>query len=69
MSDMNVGDKVETAVFVCGKRVPMWQGIIVRVHSGYCDVDIGSLHGAAPWIVSENTSHLLKLRTTHPLSK
>lgn len=53
------GKRVETAVFVCGERVPMHVGIVVADdESGACKVDIGSLHGAAPWIVFEAKSHL-----------
>ncbi len=53
------GKRVETAVFVCGERKPMRQGIVVVDNeSGTCEVDIGSLHGCAPWIVFENKAHL-----------
>jgi len=66
VSDIRVGDKVETCVYVCGERRPMNRGMVVRVHSGYCDVDIGSLHGCAPWVVGEVTSHLRKIENTTP---
>ena len=36
----------------------MANGKIVAIHSGYCDVDIMSLHGGAPWIVQETNSSL-----------
>lgn len=53
------GKKVETAVFVCGERKPMQQGIVVEDNeSGTCKVDIGSLHGCAPWFVYEAKTHL-----------
>jgi hypothetical protein len=47
-----VGQMVETAVYVGRDRVPMSKGRIVAVHSGYCDVDVMSHHGGAPWIQS-----------------
>lgn len=54
-----VGKLVETCVYVCGERIPMRQGIVTRDdESGSCEVDIGSLHGCAPWLVFENKSHL-----------
>lgn len=53
------GKKVETCVFVCGERRPMNKGIVTRDDdSGVCEVDIGSLHGCAPWLVLENKAHL-----------
>jgi len=54
---LKVGQTVETSVSVCGERRPMATGKIVAVHSGYCDVDIMSLHGGNPWIIyPTNTS-------------
>jgi hypothetical protein len=56
---MNVGDKVQTGVYVCGEWAPMHTGIIVsRVNSQLVNVDIGSLHGCAPWIRLEEESKL-----------
>lgn len=53
------GKRVETAVFVGGERKPVQQGIVVEDNdTGTCKVDIGSLHGCAPWFVYENKSHL-----------
>jgi hypothetical protein len=60
---IDVGDKVETAVFVNNKRVPMSVGIVVRQSEdkSISYVDIMSLHGGAPWIKSETTCHLIKI--------
>jgi hypothetical protein len=54
---LTVGRKVRSGVWVGGTWQPMALGIIVAVHSGYCDVDIMGLHGGAPWVVQyTNTS-------------
>ena len=53
-----VGQKVWTSVSFGGVRKRMTQGVIVAVHSGYCDVDVMSLHGGAPWIVQQTNSAL-----------
>lgn len=58
-SEIHVGDMVETAVYVCQERRPTGIGRVVRVHSGYCDVD-HCFPYAAPWIYAEITSHLRK---------
>lgn len=57
---MNIqGKKVETCVYVNGERIPMRTGIVTRDDdSGCVEVDIGSLHGCAPWKVLEDRSHL-----------
>jgi hypothetical protein len=53
------GKRVETCVYVCGERIPMREGIVTRDDdSGACEVDIGSLHGCAPWLVLEAKAHL-----------
>ena len=61
-NEIRVGDMVETAVYVCGERRPMGRGRVVRVHSGYCDVDHSYPYGA-PWIYGETTSSLRKMET------
>lgn len=54
---LRVGQKVWTNISIGGISKRMAQGEIVTVHSGYCDVDIMSLHGGSPWIVQQaNTS-------------
>lgn len=54
---LTVGRRVRSGVWVGGTWQPMALGIIVAVHSGYCDVDIMGLHGGAPWVVQyTNTS-------------
>jgi hypothetical protein len=56
---MQVGDKVRTGVYVCGKWIPMHLGIIVeRVNEQLVYVDIGSLHGCRPWHRLEEESKL-----------
>lgn len=54
-----VGDKVHTCVFVAGVRQKMSAGIVTAIHSGWCEVDVMSLHGGAPWIRFESNSHLV----------
>lgn len=57
---IKVGDIVETAVYVGGERIAMGKGRIVRVYSGYCDVDHCYNYGA-PWIYGKTTSSLRKI--------
>ncbi len=52
------GQKVQCGVYVCGEYRPTYTGVVTQVYSGYCDVDIMSLHGGAPWIVKQPNSHL-----------
>ena len=62
--NLKVGDKVETCVYVAGKRVAMHKGIIVGfdgIHETVARVDIASLRGCAPWIVRESTAQLQKV--------
>lgn len=62
--EINVGDMVETCVYIGCERVPMSKGRVVAVHSGYCDVDVCYPFGA-PWIRMEKTS---SLRVLEPLA-
>ena len=55
-----VGDIVETAIFVGGERRPMGTGRVVSVHSGYCNVDHCYPY-APPWIYAETNSSLRKI--------
>ena len=57
---IKVGDKVMTGVFVLGRFQPMSPGIVTaQTPDGtVSDVDVMSLHGGAPWIRKEATSHL-----------
>ena len=45
-----VGDRVRNGVYVCGEYRPMEDGVVTRVCSGYCEVDVMSHRGGAPWI-------------------
>lgn len=64
LRDNLTGKRVETCVYVLGKRVPMRTGIVTRDNDdGVCEVDIGSLHGCAPWLVLEDKSHLLVIES------
>ena len=54
---INVGDTVETAVYVGDKRVPTGWGRVERVCSGYCDVDHCYPY-AKPWVYAETTATL-----------
>ena len=57
---IKIGDKVRTGVYVCGVFKPMWLGTVTEMsHDGTtASVDIGSMHGCAPNIRLEQTSHL-----------
>lgn len=33
-------------------------GVVTAIYSGYCDVDVMSLHGGAPWIQQHTTTSL-----------
>ena len=57
-----VGDIVETAVYVGVERRPTGRGRVVRIHSGYCDVDHCYPYGA-PWIYGETNSSLRKIES------
>jgi hypothetical protein len=50
---IQVGDRVQCYVYVCGEAVPMHQGIVTEWRDGYYMVDRMSLHGGRPWIVAE----------------
>lgn len=56
-----VGQFVQTLVFIGAKSQPMAKGKVVAVHSGFCEVDIMSLHGGAPWVVYHPNNALLRL--------
>ena len=60
--EIRVGDMVEIAMYVCGERRPMGRGRVVRVRSGYCDVDHCYPYGA-PWVYGETTSSLRKIES------
>lgn len=68
---VKIGDRVETCVYVGCERFPMRQGIVTgqSVDGSLSDVDIGSLHGCAPWIQTEVTASLLKIEPQNPCSK
>lgn len=57
---MKIGDRVRTGVFVAGEWRPSSVGIVVAQSPDktLAQVDIGSLHGAAPWLLWEQESHL-----------
>jgi len=59
--DIRHGDVVETCVFVCNERRPVQFGKVVGVHSGYCEVDVGSICGCRPIVNSEVTWGLRKV--------
>lgn len=60
--EIQVGDMVETAIYVGSERHPTGRGKVVAVHSGYCDVD-HCCPCAAPWIYPETTASLRKLES------
>lgn len=52
-----LGKRVETAVWVCGERKAMYQGIVVEDDdSGVIKVDVCPT--GAPWIHYEDRSHV-----------
>lgn len=56
---MKVGDRVRTGVYVCGEWKGMYVGVITkRINDQLVEVDIGSLHGCAPWKCIEVESEL-----------
>lgn len=61
--EIKVGDKVQCGVYVLGEWKPTNIGIVVSQTSdgSVSGVDRMSLHGGAPWVVQEATSHLRKL--------
>lgn len=65
MSDyeINVGDKVQIGVYICGEWRSCSTGVVVQMSPDgtVSQVDIMSLHGGRPWIVFEKTAHLHKI--------
>jgi hypothetical protein len=57
-NEIKVGSRVRSNVYVHGECVPTHVGIVTEVRGGCCAVDRMSLHGGAPWVVWEATSHL-----------
>lgn len=62
MSDIKVGDRVRTGVYVCNEWKPMHLGVVVAISNDgqLARVDVMGLHGGAPWIRNEQVSHLRK---------
>ncbi len=60
---ISIGDKVETAVFVGRERIPVNTGIVVNqsFDKSLSDVNIMSLYGGTPWVVTGVTCHLIKI--------
>jgi hypothetical protein len=58
LDGFRVGQRVWTTI--CCGNLPqrMAEGVVVGLHSGYCDVDVMSLHGGAPWI-QQHANHTL----------
>ena len=59
VAGIQVGDRVQCFVYVCGEAIPMHQGIVTELRDGYYMVDRMGLHGGRPWIVPER--HVKKL--------
>lgn len=55
---MKTGQRVWTTVSMGGRIQRMASGIVVATHDGYCDVDVMSLHGGAPWIQQHTNTSL-----------
>ena len=60
--DINIGDRVVTHVFVCGRAIPMSRGRVVSMGSDRASatVNIADGCGGAAWNVVYPTSHLSK---------
>ncbi len=60
---IKIGDKVRSGVYVLNEWRPMHTGIVVSqtADGSVSGVDRMSLHGGAPWVVQEQTSHLRKI--------
>ena len=60
MSQINIGDRVRTGVYIGGEWRPSSPGIVVSKtpDGSVCGVDIMSLHGGRPWVLQERTDHL-----------
>jgi hypothetical protein len=55
------GTKVQCGVYVMGEFRPTYIGKVVSVESGYYKVDIMSLHGGAPWVVTYSCGEVREL--------
>ena len=53
-------DRITVGSYVLGEYVPAYAGVVVKQSSdgSVSQVDCGSLHGGAPWLVWEATEHL-----------
>jgi len=69
MMSINIGDRVRTGVYVMNEWRPSSSGIVVgkSADGTLAQVDIMSLHGGAPWVRTEQISHLRK--EPHPEAK
>ena len=69
-NEIKVGDRVRTGVYVLGKWVPMSLGVVtdMSLDKSTALVDVMSLHGGAPWIHREQTSHLRKEPDNNPIT-
>jgi uncharacterized membrane protein len=62
MNEIKIGDTVQTGVYVCNEFRPMRLGTVTAVSNDgtLASVDVGSMHGCAPWVHIEQISHLRK---------
>ena len=58
--DIAVGDTVKTGVYVSGEWRPIWLGKVIAISNDgtLASVDVGSMHGCARNVHTEQTSHL-----------
>ena len=65
---IKVGDTVRTGVYVCGEWRPMWLGKVGGISNDgtLASVDIGTMHGCAPNVHTEQISHLRREPDTQP---
>jgi len=60
-NEIRIGDMVETSIFVGQKRISMGRGRVIKVHSGYCDVDHCYPYGKS-CVYAETTNSLRKIK-------
>lgn len=63
MNTLKVGDTVQVIGYVCGKQYKAHLATIAWLSDdgSVAKTDRGSLHGRAPWLTYEATSHLEKV--------
>ena len=68
---IKIGDKVQCGDHILGEWKPTSLGVVVSQTSdgSVSGVDVMSLHGGAPWVRQEATSHLRCVKTPNVRAK